>query len=142
MYRHPSLRSLSSDHHSGLVLARKARNAANGDLSDRTDAWKAIQIVFRNELEPHFQLEEQGLLPALRAVGEVDLVERTLQEHRQMRLLIAGNGPDSLLSFAELLSAHIRFEEQELFNTAQRQLEPDVLTGLKQMPDSLKPTGE
>ena len=130
MQRDPSLRNLSSDHHAGLVIARRARKAADQDVQAQTVAWESIQEIFRNELEPHFQREEQGLLPALRAAGEVVLVERTLQEHHSMRSLIAQNRPNNLAPFAEALKSHIRFEEKELFETAQKVLGPKVLADL------------
>ncbi len=41
--------------------------------------------------------------------------------------LIAEDRPENLAAFAELLAAHIRFEETELLETAQRLLGPDVL---------------
>jgi hypothetical protein len=69
-------------------------------------------------------------LPALRAAGETGLVERTLREHRRLRALIADDGPEGLAPFADLLAAHIRFEEQELFERAQGVLAPDVLAAL------------
>lgn len=133
MQRHPSLRSLSSDHHSGLVLARRARKAADGDAATQAIAWKAIQEAFQFELEPHFQCEEHGLLPALRVAGEVELVERTFHEHRSMRALILQNNPDNLAPFAKLLREHIRFEEKQLFETAQRVLGSKVLADMEQI---------
>ena len=77
MQRHPALRQLSSDHHTGLVLARKARQAANGTVHDQRYAWTTLVARFSAELEPHFQVEEQGLLVALWRAGEAELVERT-----------------------------------------------------------------
>ena len=131
MKRHPSLRSLSSEHHTGLVLARRARKAAGQDSSTQNATWKAIQHTFRSELEPHFQREEQSLLPLLRSAGEVELVDRTLHEHQSMRSLIQENNQGNLASFAESLAAHIRFEEKELFETAQRVLGSKVLNDLE-----------
>ena len=131
MKRHPSLRCLSSEHHTGLVLARRARKAADQDTSNQGATWKAIQHTFQSELEPHFQREEQSLLPVLRSAGEVELVDRRLHEHGSMRLLIQENNPGNLASFAESLAAHIRFEEKELFETAQRVLGSKVLNDLE-----------
>ena len=48
-----------------------------------------------------------------------------------MRLLIQENNPGNLASFAESLAAHIRFEEKELFETAQRVLGSKVLNDLE-----------
>ena len=52
------------------------------------------------------------VLVALWRAGETDLVERTLTEHEDMRSLIAQDRPENLARFAELLTAHIRFESR------------------------------
>ena len=131
MQRHSALRKLSSEHHLGLVIARRAANAATGDGDPaQTEAWAEICLRFVQELEPHFRTEETGLLPALAEAGEDALVARTLREHAAMRRMIAQADSARLSEFAELLRAHIRFEEQELFETAQRRLDPAVLSGL------------
>jgi hemerythrin-like domain-containing protein len=130
MKRHPALRQLSSDHHVGLVLARKARQAAKGSVHDRRYAWTTLVTRFRTELDPHFRIEESGLLSALRQVGETELVQRTLNDHEGMRALIAQDCVENLMRFAELLTAHIRFEEQILFERAQQLLDPEQLEGL------------
>jgi hypothetical protein len=126
MKRIPALRRLSSEHHRGLVLARQARITRDPSL-----AWAEIKRQFEVELDPHFALEEAGLLPALSAVGELELVERTLADHLAMRALIATGGPADLERFAALLDEHIRFEESLLFETAQRVLSSDVLAGIQ-----------
>ncbi len=78
MKRLDALRRLSSEHHIGLVIARRARE----ELDTPQVAWAEIRQRFADELEPHFQLEERGLLPAMQEAGEAMLVERTLAEHR------------------------------------------------------------
>lgn len=130
MRRDPSLRRLSRDHHTGLVLAKRTRELAAADTARRDAAWAEAQTRFADELEPHFRLEEQGLLPALRAAGEDALVERTLAEHAELRQLIGGGAGQVAERFAEALTAHIRFEEATLFETAQRVLDPQVLAEL------------
>ena len=130
MKRHPALRQLSSDHHTGLVLARKARQAAEGSVHDRRNGWTTLVARFHAELEPHFQIEETGLLVALWRVGDRELVERTLTEHEDMRRLIVQDQPENLARFAELLTAHIRFEEKVLFARAQDVLGPEQLAEL------------
>ena len=126
MQRHKALQKLSSDHHTGLVLARRARHAANENLRKQTIAWQTIVDRFQTEMEAHFRLEETGLLPAMLRVGETELVERTLREHEALRLLIAENDAINLSRFAELFTAHIRFEEKELFEMAQRRLDKEA----------------
>lgn len=133
MQRHRALRGLSSDHHTGLVIARRAREAARDSTRARSVAWEEVKNRFRAELEGHFRREECGLLPVLRTAGEVTLVQRTFSEHQDLRRLIAEDSPENLAPFAELLAAHIRFEETELFETAQRLLGPEVLSELEQV---------
>jgi hemerythrin-like domain-containing protein len=130
MQRDRNLVRLSRDHHTGLVLAKRARELATNDATERRAAWTQMQARFADELEPHFQLEERGLLPALRAAGEDVLVDRTLTEHAELRRLIASADPSAPKRFGEALTAHIRFEEADLFETAQRVLPADVLDAL------------
>jgi hemerythrin-like domain-containing protein len=132
MQRDPALRDLSSDHHLGLVLARRASRAAEEeDAATQASAWRELSGRFHDELEPHFRREELGLLPALNEAGQTSLVERTLAEHKIMRGLIAEDRVANLARFAELLKAHIHFEEKELFETAQEVLSPDRLAALR-----------
>ena len=129
MQRCAALKRLSSEHHSGLVIARRARIVATSPEA----AWAELRQRFADELEPHFQLEERGLFPALQAAGEQALVERTLAEHRALRDLIDGGGPEDLDAFAQLLTEHIRFEENTLFAMAQRVLGPDALATIQEL---------
>jgi len=96
-------------------------------------AWEEVKNRFRAELEGHFRREECGLLPLLRTAGEVALVQWTFSEHQALRTLIAEGRRENLAPFAELLAAHIRFEETELFETAQRLLGPNVVAELEQV---------
>jgi hemerythrin-like domain-containing protein len=130
MRRDPNLVRLSRDHHTGLVLAKRARELATNEATEQRAAWTQMQARFADELEPHLQLEERGLLPALRAAGEDVLVDRTLTEHAELRRLIASADPSAPKRFGEALTAHIRFEEADLFETAQRVLPADVLDAL------------
>jgi hemerythrin-like domain-containing protein len=135
MQRIEPLRRLSSEHHTGLVIARRARELAREPHDARDAAWSDLRQRFADELEPHFKLEERGLLPALQAVGEAALVERTLAEHRAMRAMIEAGGCEELAAFARLLTDHIRFEEKELFDTAQRVLDVETLARLRDLHD-------
>jgi hypothetical protein len=140
MRRHTALRGLSSDHHLVLVIARRARKAARKESCAQGVAWEEVKKRFFGELEGHFRREEVGLLPMLCTAGEAPLVQRTLSEHRTLRTLVAEDRPDNLSVFAEMLAAHIRFEETELFEAAQRLLNPDVLAHLEQVPTDERQT--
>lgn len=123
MKRHPQLQDLSREHHGALKLARAARLAAEShDASQVAALAQRTTKLFADELESHFHVEEQGILRQMTAAGELALVQRTLDEHAEMRRLAALLAvPDAatLLRFADLLAAHVRFEERELFEAAQ-----------------------
>jgi hypothetical protein len=128
--RDPRLRRLSSDHHHALVLALDARRASDAGTETVADGWDRVLAAFSRDLDPHFAVEESILLPALEAAGQAPLAERTRREHAQLRALAASRAEDPrarLASFAALLEAHVRFEERELFEAAQRSLAPSVL---------------
>lgn len=124
MKRCADLVQLSREHHAALKLARAARHAA-GSGSAETVAMAAQRIAreFPDELEPHFRNEELNLLPRLERAGEYALVDRTRRDHAQLRQLAASlaTQPDdsALARFADLLAEHVRFEERELFESAQ-----------------------
>lgn len=123
MKRHPHFQDLSREHHSALKLARAARQAAaSGDADETTRLARRVADLFATELEPHFRVEEQGILVELARAGRHPLVERTLDEHAELRRLAARMAaPDAtmLLRFGDLLATHVRFEERELFEAAQ-----------------------
>lgn len=127
MKRHPQLQDLSREHHSALKLARAARQAAGSGRADETARLaRRVADLFVTELDPHFRVEERGILADLARGGRHRLVEPTLDEHAELRRLAARMAtPDAetLLRFADLLAAHVRFEERELFEAAQQALE-------------------
>ena len=128
MKRSPALLELSREHHTALSLS--VRIARMADAESEAALLIRVPAVFDAELEPHFEEEERSLLPALVAAGELDLVTRTLAEHGVMRNLmthIRSGDVVSLKLFGQQLAAHVRFEERELFATAQDVLSADYL---------------
>ena len=118
MKRSADLQSLSREHHTALVLAKACERAADSRDAEQVGATceRAIR-AFAHDLDPHFLIEEQVLLPLLND-AEKPLVERTLADHRQLRGLLKylqRNDVDALANFAKCLAAHVRFEERELF---------------------------
>ena len=134
MKRCPELLELSREHYSALKIALEAKKVAQGAIPTHlADAAAAVGAAMAAELEPHFQVEEAHLLPALAAAGCDELVTRTLAEHRQLRDAVTAltePTPGRLLHFADLLQAHVRFEERELFETAQERLPASALAAL------------
>jgi hemerythrin-like domain-containing protein len=132
MKRSQELIELTREHHHALVLARRAIVAAREASAARALAAELTEI-FSRELEPHFLVEEEKLLPALRDAGQYASAARTLDEHRQLRALAqagAAGEMASLLSFGLLLEAHVRFEERELFPLAETILPAHVLAAV------------
>lgn len=134
MRRAEALLELSREHHTALSIAQRSRRVlAAGAGEDIAATAEDAARRFAAELEPHFLEEERWLLPALAAAGEAALVARTLDEHRQLRQLagrLDRRETETLAAFAELLIAHVRFEERELFERAQAVIPEDVLRRL------------
>ena len=131
MKRHPDLLQLSREHYTALKLARDARRAAGSGIATEVTALaQRVVDLFAAELDPHFRVEEQGILVLLAEAGEHDLAGRTLADHAELRRLarrLATPDAETLLSFAELLGAHVRFEEREVFEAAQARLGVDAV---------------
>lgn len=119
MKRNTVLRPLSREHHTALTLAKACERAAQSrDENLVAKTCQRVILAFSDELEPHFQVEEQSLLPLLHSAGNRPLVQRTLADHQQLRALLDGlrrNDSEALGSFGKSISAHVRFEERELF---------------------------
>lgn len=139
MKRIAELRDLSDDHHTALVLARRCRKAGDPEspLPPGT-VWGEVLEAFEGHLEPHFEIEERHLLPALDAIGEHALAQRIRDDHASLRALRdAGDGGDGgdggrdrLARFARILEAHVRFEEREVFASTQHRLPPAALQAI------------
>lgn len=126
MKRSPALVALSREHHTALVWAKRAQRLDN---SAPQALMAQLVAVFDREMEPHFQTEENDLLPALRACGLHDLVDRTLAEHRSLHdeiNRIRAGATDAVVVFGKQLEAHVRFEERELFAAAEAVLGGDA----------------
>lgn len=128
MKRMRELEKLSHDHHRGLVLARRVRASLSKSETALDVVRPQILAEFEAVLVKHFDLEERFLSPPLRRAGFSGIVDRLLHDHDAIRRL-TGLGPamsaDDARTFAALLEEHIRFEERELFEVAQRVLRED-----------------
>ena len=130
MLRDPSLIPLSQQHHNGLALGVLARRSLAEDASPANVAKLARRVIDRYELElvNHFEIEEQVLFPAC---GPMPIIDELLADHRAIEALVAQlrSEPSAPLlhQFCELLTKHIRREENELFEQIQRALPREVL---------------
>jgi hemerythrin-like domain-containing protein len=137
MKRHESLIPLSHQHHNGLALCVIVERALARDASPASVERLSRKCVDRFDIElvNHFELEESLLFTAiLQEIGPAPLVDELIGEHRQMERLIGDlrQRPDEavLREFTALLRAHIRREENVLFQEAQERLSAGVLEGL------------
>lgn len=119
MKRSKTLQPLSREHHAALTLAKACERAAESGAEDQiAAACERVIRAFADDLEPHFIVEEQSLLPLLETAGSHALVQRTLEDHLRLRTLLGElqrNDAEALRRFGEGLFAHVRFEERELF---------------------------
>jgi hemerythrin-like domain-containing protein len=127
MKRHSALIPLSRDHHAGLVQAvRLRRAAADGDAPARLAAASEFVEFFRNEERVHLRDEEEELFPLLlRHVSAQPAPLRAARvQHLQLKgfarkldIAIAAGIVDqeTLDAAGDLLDAHIRLEERQLF---------------------------
>lgn len=133
MLRDPSLIPLSRQHQHGLALCVLTERGLQSNASPRNIARLARKAIdhYEVELTNHFEVEERILFPAL---TESALVSELISQHRQVESLVARlrEQPSAaiLLEFTALLRSHIRREENELFEDAQKILSREELDKL------------
>jgi hemerythrin-like domain-containing protein len=124
MLRDPRLVPLSHQHQHGLALCVQTRRELDACESRETVTRLAQRAVghYEVELANHFAIEEQVLFPACRA----DMTAPLIAGHRQLENMIdtlrTAPTPSALREFISLLGSHIRAEENQLFETAQREI--------------------
>lgn len=140
MKRHTTLHPLSHDHQNALARALRLRRAADLDAADRRAAVDAFLEFVDDRITPHFREEEALLERAVAATGLTTTAtarERLLDEHaalterfellRTRRDTEGDLDRDLLRSVGQQLTDHIRFEERELFEQLQHELNDDQL---------------
>ena len=128
MKRHPALETLSFEHHDALVIALRLQKGLQKNADPQIMKEYALS-VYQKHLTHHFHQEEQALLDALKSNPDVGpALERMVAEHQQFARLaqtMAENPQDlkaAIQEYADLLNAHVRFEERELFTLAEKHL--------------------
>ena len=130
MLRDPSLIPLSRQHHNALALCVLVRRSLAADSSAESVARAARRVVDRYEIElaNHFEIEEQVLFPLCE---NYPLVAELLAEHRaieeMVRQLRSAPSAGAIEEFCGLLSGHVRREETQLFEEAQRSVKREAL---------------
>jgi iron-sulfur cluster repair protein YtfE (RIC family) len=143
MKRTPELRTLSEDHHHGLVHARRLRRAAEGEKANSAEpVAKEFLDFWQKEIAIHFRKEEEVLLPVVaRYGGDVvqDPLVEMLAQHARIRGLVMRLSDEvvggyvrleTLQELGEQLEAHIRLEERAVFPLVEESLSEAALTEL------------
>jgi hemerythrin-like domain-containing protein len=141
--RHKSLIPLSREHQYALLLCLRIHRGAPEHEYDFD--WLQKKVVntvqfFASDLATHFQAEEAFLFPAMKHCPNASaLIAELLDEHQKLAKLIDELGEmqaaskveaptiaERLLAFADLLEAHIRKEERQLFPIYEENLSPEI----------------
>lgn len=126
MLRDRNLIPLSHQHQHALALCVQIDRSLQAGTADLQALQAQIRTMFNLEIRWHFAAEEEVLFPAAAGFPELKpLVEQLLREHAALRQCFGRAERQeldaaALLNFAQLLSAHIRKEERQLFEGCQR----------------------
>lgn len=128
--RHLALQPWSRDHHEALMLGWKIRRGV-----ERQVAVERIQEYahwfYQQQLVPHFRLEEEHVFPLLGA--DHPLVQQALVQHQQLHQLFTATHSSYAhwMETQQLLEAHVRMEERQLFETIQTKCGEEGLSVLQ-----------
>ncbi|WP_369764920.1 hemerythrin domain-containing protein [Flavobacterium sp. WC2429] len=129
--RNEFLKSLSREHHHGLLLCWKIRTGLKKNIQpERIKGY--TDWFWETHLKPHFEIEEKYIFPILD--NENALILKALAEHRRLNRLFESTTEHlkNLSLIEEELESHIRFEERILFNEIQNIATTEQLQRLKQ----------
>lgn len=111
------LEELSAEHRLAQNLVLRIRDELRRGMLDE-QLFSTIVRRFDQELDRHFASEEAILVPNLVSGVGCDLASRLVAEHQMLRALmgdIRKGEVAALRAFADVLDAHVRFEERELY---------------------------
>jgi hemerythrin-like domain-containing protein len=115
MKRSLVLQPLSREHHQALVFSKRLHALADLPEQKQLKEWSGFRLVLSDALLPHFDEEERYFLQELGVAENNHLVQHMLEDHRAMRAYMSSEDVSQLHQFSDLLKAHVRFEERELF---------------------------
>ena len=114
--RNPHIVKLSKDHHFSLLFCWKIRNGLKFE-AEPSRIKKYIQYFWKHHIQPHFREEETILFAPVKDAA----VQKALREHEDIAKQIneinisEHISPDQLLTLADMVDNHVRYEERELF---------------------------
>ena len=139
--RSDSLVPLTHDHHHALAQARRLKDVAGleSEAERRNSANDFLNFYFGRAVRHFHEEEELFFAPLIDEPTARDLVVRAVSEHLRLhamvrtvkRQLSSGEAdPELLNKISDLLTAHVRFEEKELFPLVERLVPEDELHDL------------
>ena len=137
MLRNRNLFPLSHQHQHGLALCVRVRSGLREhDLDEPTLARfrRELKEFYSSEGGAHLAAEEELIFPAAdRSEDLRPLTARLRSEHAELRNHFAradSAAREEMLATAELLTKHIRTEENELFERMQQLMSADELAAI------------
>lgn len=141
MQRDPRLIRLSREHHHALVMSlRIERELPAADVSAMQVLYGDLVRFWSAGLLPHFDAEDECMLARIARRGDPGLQRagRLQRDHREMEELVdamaAARTPDdrreALARFGVQLREHIRWEERDLFDWIQSELDEGELDAI------------
>ncbi len=129
------IQDFSREHHFGLLLGWKIKTGINKGI-DPNRILEYVKWFWENHLIPHFEEEERLLFPLLPESNP--LRKKAVEQHEEIYSKITNLKAEasSLLAFKDLLDAHIRFEERELFMEIQNRATPKQLDQVAELHQS------
>ena len=129
--RHAALKPLNKEHHQGLLLCWKLREAKKRQVpEDRVKNY--LDYFYDSILCPHLAFEEEKVYVLL---GEDHpLVRRAIAQHKRLhQLFCQKTNLKRVFRDIEIeLETHIRFEEHILFNELQQNVSEEKLNLLRE----------
>jgi hemerythrin-like domain-containing protein len=129
--RNPHIVKLSKDHHFTLLFCWKIRNGLKFE-AEPSRIKMYIQYFWKYHMQPHFREEETILFAPVKD----EAVKKALKEHadiaQQINNLNANEhiSPGELLTLADMVDNHVRYEERELFPHMEKVLSEEQLESI------------
>lgn len=139
--RNDALIPLSHDHHHALAQARRLRDVSKmEDLTQRRNLVNDfINFYFGSAIRHFHEEEELFFAPLVDEPRARDHVVRAVSDHLRLHALVrtlkrqlseGEADPATIGKIAELLTDHVRFEEQQLFPLIEELISADHLKDL------------
>ncbi len=124
------LQPLSRQHHNGLLFCLFLEKGIKKQ-ADKILMRDFCMYFWQEDLQHHFEIEEKYLAPFVSYPALKEVIDKMVNDHLVIRNFFERS--DVLTEYSifdqlqQMLEAHIRFEEREVFNLIQLTLSPKEL---------------